>query len=137
MSKTFTTIAVIVILASMAVSCQKEYIIDQPAIVSAGSATYTVQYAIDGESHTATLIGEDTWHDFLNHIFALAEEGHVVSFRNVDTAASTAAAKEAVTYSTTSKDEAYTWAEKMHKAGYSVTILYDEKENTYTCHAIK
>ena len=54
MRKTFTTIAVIVILASMAVSCQKEYIIDHPAIVSAGSATYTVQYAIDGESRTAT-----------------------------------------------------------------------------------
>lgn len=137
MRKTFTTIALIAVLASMAVSCQKENIINQPAIVSESCATYTVQYTIDGVSRTVTLIGEDTWHDFLSHMFALAEEGHVVSFRKVASTSSTAATKETVTHTTDSKDEAYAWAEKMFNAGYAVAIEYDKEKKIYICYAIK
>lgn len=137
MRKTFTTIALIAVFASMAVSCQKENIINQPAIVSESCATYTVQYTIDGVSRTVTLIGEDTWHDFLSHMFALAEEGHVVSFRKVASTSNTVATKETVTHSTTSKDEAFAWADKMHDAGYAVTIRYDKEKGVYTCYAIK
>lgn len=137
MRKTFTTIALIAVLASMAVSCQKENIINQPAIVSESCATYTVQYTIDGVSRTITLVGEDTWHDFLSHMFALAEEGRVVSFRKVASTSSTAATKETVTHTTDSKDEAYAWAVKMHDAGYAVTIRYDKEKGVYTCCAIK
>lgn len=137
MRKTFTTIALVAVLASMAVSCQKENIIDQATIVSESCATYTVQYTIDGVSHIITLIGEDSWHDFLNHMFALAEEGYVVSFRNVESASSATATKETVTHSTTSKEEAYAWADKMHGDGYYVTIRYDKEKGVYTCYAIK
>ena len=137
MRKTFTTIALIAVLASMAVSCQKENIINQTTIVSESCATYTVQYTIDGVSRTITLVGEDTWHDFLAHMFALAEEGRVVSFRKVASTSNTAATKETVTHSTTSKDEAYAWGEKMIDAGYFVTIRYDKEKGVYTCYAIK
>ncbi|MBQ0160479.1 MAG: hypothetical protein KBT28_07660 [Bacteroidales bacterium] len=98
MRKTFTTIALVAVLASMAVSCQKENLLDQPTIASESCAIYTVQYTVDDVSHTVSLIGEDTWHDFLDYMFALAEEGHVVSFRNVETASNAMSAKETVTY---------------------------------------
>lgn len=137
MHKTFTTIALVAVLASMAVSCQKENIINQPTIGSESCTTYTVQYSIDGVSRTITLIGEDTWHDFLNHMFALAEEGRVVSFRKVESTSNTAAAKETVTHTTDSKDEAYAWADKMYLAGYYVTVQYDKEKCVYTCYAIK
>lgn len=137
MRKTFTTIALVAVLASMAVSCQKENLLDQPTIASESCAIYTVQYTVDDVSHTVSLIGEDTWHDFLDYMFALAEEGHVVSFRNVETASNAMSAKETVTYTTTSKDEAYAWADKMYKDGYAVTIRCDKEKGVYTCCAIK
>lgn len=137
MRKTLTTIALVVVLASMAVSCQKENFTDQTTIASESFATYTVQYSIDGVSHTVSLIGEDTWHDFLDRMFALAEEGHRVSFRKVENTSSTTAAKETVKHTTTNKDEAFGWAEKMYKDGYDVTIRYDKETGVYTCYAIK
>lgn len=137
MRKTLTTIALVAVLASMAVSCQKENFTDQTAIVVADCSNYTVQYSIDGVSHTVSLIGEDTWHDFLDRMFALAEEGHRVSFRKVENTSSTTAAKETVKHTTTNKDEAFAWADKMGKDGYAVTIRYDKETGVYTCYAIK
>ena len=137
MRKTITTIALLAVLSTMAVSCQKENLVDQPTIVTESCATRTVQYTIDGVSHTITLIGEDTWHEFLNYMFALAEEGQMVSFRNVESTSSAAATKETVTYSTKDKEEAFEWAERMGLAGYSVAVRYDKEKGVYTCCAIK
>lgn len=137
MRKTLTTIALVAVLASMAVSCQKENFTDQTTIVSESCATYTVLYTVDDVSHTVSLIGEDTWHDFLDRMFALAEEGHMVSFRKVENSSSTTAAKETVKHTTTNKDEAYAWADKMSDGGYYVTIAYDKEKEVYTCYAIK
>lgn len=137
MRKSFTTIALIAVLGTMAVSCQKENIIDQTTVVSESCTSRTVQYTIDGISYTVTFIGEDTWHDFLNYMFALAEEGRMVSFRNVESTSSAAATKETITHTTTNKEEAFAWAEKMGLDGYSVTVRYDKEKGVYTCYAIK
>lgn len=70
-------------------------------------------------------------------MFALAEEGHVVSFRNENAASCAVTTKETVTHTTTNKAEAFAWAEKMHDTGYLVTIEYDKEKGVYTCYAIK
>ncbi len=137
MRKTFTTIALIAVLGTMAVSCQKENIIDQTTVVSESCTSRTVQYTIDGISYTVTFIGEDTWHDFLNYMFALAEEGRMVSFRNVESTSSAAATKETVTHTTKNKDDAYKWADEMGDKGYDVTIYYDKEKGVYICCAIR
>lgn len=137
MRKTLTTIALVAVLASMAVSCQKENFTDQTTIASESFATYTVQYTVDGVSHTISFIGEDAWNDFLDRMFALAEEGHSVSFRKVENTSNAMSAKETVKHTTTNKDEAYAWADKMGKDGYAVTIRYDKETGVYTCYAIK
>ena len=137
MRKTFTTIALFAVLGTLAVSCQKENIIDENTIVAENDTVYKVRYTVDGVTHQLTLIGDEARQTFLNRMLALAEEGHEVTFRNEEFSSRVISTKEVVTYTTTDHDEAYTWAEKMFNDGYAVTIYYDKDKKTYTCIAIK
>ena len=137
MRKTFTTIALFAVLGTLAVSCQKENIIDETSIVAENNKVYTVCYTVDGVTHHLTLIGDDVWHDFMNRMFALAEEGHEVSFRNEETASRVVSTKDVVTYSTKDRDKAFAWADAMVEEGYTVTVRFDENTGIYTCYAIK
>ena len=137
MRKTFTTIALVAMLGALAVSCQKENIIDETPVVAENVTVYTVSYAVDGVTHQLTLVGDEAWRDFLNRMMALAEEGHEVTFRNEEAASRVVSTKEVVTYSTPSHDDAYSWAEKMVDDGYTVTITFDKEKKIYTCYAIK
>jgi len=137
MRKTFTTIALLAVLGTLAVSCQKENIIDETSIVAESGKVYTVSYTVDGVTHQLTLVGDDAWHDFLNSMFAMAEEGYEVSFRNEETASRIVSAKEVVRYSTKERDKAYAWADAMVEEGYTVFISYDRETGIYTCEAVK
>lgn len=137
MRKTFTTIALFAVLGSLAVGCQKENIIGETSIVAENDTVYTVSYTVNGVTHQLKLVGDDAWHDFLNRMFALAEEGHDVTFRNEETASRIVSAKDVVTYSTKNRDEALSWAEAMAYEGYTVTISFDKKTGVYTCEAVK
>lgn len=79
MRKTFTTIVLLAMLGTLAVSCQKENIIDETSIVAENGTVYTVGYSIDGVTHQLTLVGDEAWHDFLSRMFASAEEGREMS----------------------------------------------------------
>lgn len=124
-------------LGTLAVSCQKENIIDETNIVAENDTVYKVSYTVDGVTHQLTLVGDEAWHDFLNRMVALAEEGHEVSFRNEEASLRAVSTKEKVTYTTTNQDEALVWSEMMIKDGYTVTISYDKASGIYTCIAIK
>ena len=137
MSKTLTTIALFAVRGTLAVSCQKENIIDETNIVAENDTVYKVSYTVDGVTHQLTLVGDEAWHDFLNRMVALAEEGHEVSFRNEEASLRAVSTKEKVTYTTTNQDEALVWSEMMIKDGYTVTISYDKASGIYTCIAIK
>lgn len=137
MRKTFTTVAFAALLGTLAVSCQKENILNEPTTIEQNSSIYMVRYSIDGVMHQLTLSGDDAWHDFLNYMFGLAEVGHKVSFQNEKAASRTIAAKEIVTYTTTNHDDAYKWAENMGDNGYKVTIYYDKEKKVYYCEACK
>lgn len=137
MRKTFTTIALFAVLGSLAVSCQKENIIDETNIVAENGSVYKVSYTVDGVTHQLTLIGDEAWQAFLNRMLALAEEGHEVRFRNEETASRIVSAKEVVTYATKERDKAYAWADAMVEEGYTVTIRFDKETGVYTCEAVK
>ena len=125
MRKTFTTIALLAMLGTLAVSCQKENIIDETSIVAENGTVYTVGYSIDGVTHQITLVGDEAWHDFLSRMFASAEEGREISFRNEESASRIVSAKEVVTYSTKNREEAVTWAEAMaHGSSSNVGGFY-------------
>ena len=138
MNKTVKVIALCGVLGLTAVSCQKENLVEENTnLVVQARTVRTVFYAVDGVEHRITLIGDDAWNDFLQHMFALAEEGHRVTFRNEEAASSVVSSKETVTFITNMKDEAYAWCEAMVDQGYTVTFTYDPDTNTYKCIAIK
>lgn len=137
MKKTIVTFALVAVLGSLAVSCQKENIVDQTSIVAENGSIYKVRYSIDGTTHHFTIVGYDAWHDFLNWMLALAEEGHRVSFQKEDVERQTDSAKTTVVYTTTNHDDAYKWVDKMSDEGYEVTVEFDSRTGIYTCTAIR
>lgn len=137
MNKSFKAIALFAVLSTLAVSCQKENIMDTPSIMAEKGTVYSVTYSVDGVPHHLTLVGEDAWHAFLHHMMALAKEGHEVSFRNENASTCAISQKDVVTYTTTVYSEAISWAETMSGQGYAVTIKYDKDSGVYTCTAIK
>lgn len=141
MKKNIITVALFAVLTSLAVSCQKEETniatATSPAVIADNDTVRSVVYTIDGVSHRLTLLGDEAWHDFLSRLFALAEEGHSVTFFNEEAASRVIPSKEVLTHTTTNKAEAYQWAEHKGNEGYTVTIVFDEKTGIYTCYAYK
>ena len=137
MNKTIITVALIGMLTTLAVSCQKENIEVERAEATEQVAVYSVSYTIDGTREEITLAGEVAWKGFIARMLDLAEEGHRVSFRMEDGTQRIVTSKETITYSTTDREEAFEWAEKMIRQGYTATVEYDKKEKRYNCYAIK
>ena len=137
MNKSVKVIALCGVIGLTAVSCQKENLVENPGVVAQNDTVRTVLYNIDGVEHRISLVGEDAWNDFLQHMFALAEEGHKVSFRNEDKTASIVPTKETVTFSTKKKSEAYAWCAEMAEAGYDVLLEYDATTGMYNCTATR
>lgn len=136
MKQTFRTVALLAVLGLTAVSCQKETLVDNHnPEVSYAKTSYTVSYTVDGVTTQVTLVGETAWSSFLDWLFALAEEGHSVSFF-ID-GQEQSISREVVTYSTQDYDDAKAWAESMSKKGYVVSIDFDKTTLTYICTAVK
>ena len=139
MRKTIITVALLAVLTSLAVSCQKEDVDTTSAnpstIIAENDTIRSVVYTVDGVTYRLTLVGEQAWHDFLLRMFALAEEGRTVTFFNEEAASRVIPSKLVETHSTSNKEEAYQWAEQKMKEGYTVTVVFDEETGIYTCYA--
>ena len=134
---TIGIVALLAALSLMTVSCQKEEMVDVRIVSQENSSTRTVLYTIDGVQYEETIYGEAEWQAFLDRMFALAEEGHSVSFRGAGATSNMVSAKEKVVFTTTDRAEAEQWADKMENQGYAVNIVFDENTGIYTCTAIK
>lgn len=60
MRKKIISVALLAVLATMAVSCQKENVMDfeSETVISQAGTVYTVQYAVNGVLHSATYHGD-------------------------------------------------------------------------------
>lgn len=137
MKKVIRTMAIFASMCVIATGCQKEQMIEPQGVIAEVSAIYTVHYTIDGIPSSIVLYGEQAWYDFLNYLFALVKEGYDVSFCEENASANVVSSKETVIYTTSSEDEAFAWANEMAKAGYAVSVKYDEETGIFTCIAIK
>lgn len=137
MKKTIKTVALMMVLGTLAVGCQKEQLSITPNIVAEDAAVYTLNYYVDGVLYTVTLQGEQALDEFLRNLFALANEGHKVSVRSGNAGNQILSSKETVVYTTTDEDDAKAWAKAMVKQGYVVDIEFDSKSGIYTCTAVK
>lgn len=133
MKKTMKTLALCLVIGTMAVSCQKEENINPTTETNCTSRT--VSYVVNGETHLATLQGENAWAAFLQSIFALAKEGYEISFRDLSSSSQTVEAKETVTFSTSKEKEAQEWCLQMAEKGYTVNLSYDKTTGMYNCTA--
>lgn len=68
MKRNMISVALFAVLATMAVSCQKENVIDfaPETTISEAGTVYTVQYTISNDSE---------WDAFMQTVFALSREG--------------------------------------------------------------
>ena len=75
MNKRVLTVALIAVLGTMAVGCQKETIVDLQGSAAETATVYTVQYAVDGVLHSITISNDSEWDAFMQTVFALSREG--------------------------------------------------------------
>lgn len=139
MNRKVITIALLAVLGTMATGCQKENFADvtSESAISEASTVYTVQYAVDGVLHIATLQSKEEVNALLMQLMALAREGYNVEVFDNNHSPSASPTKEVVTYTTSSDTAATEWTATKMSEGYTVQITYNQSDNTYTCRAFK
>ena len=133
MKRIVKTVALFMLLGTLAVSCQKETLVESNATEAQVCTVRTVAYTIDGVDHLTVLHGDEEWDAFLSWMLALSKEGRQVSFRNPNASSATTQAKEVITYTTTSEEDAKTWTNKMFENGYTVFYYFDEDLKAWVC----
>lgn len=128
MKNVIITLAALALLATTAISCQKET--DDSSVIQITCSKHNVIYHIDGATHYAYIHSETEWHAFMERMFALARQGHRITVCRATTARQVAT-KETVTYKTSDQEDAKRWAKDMIAEGYEVDITYDEERGIY------
>lgn len=135
MKKDLISVALFATLSTMAVSCQKESIVENAGLVESEAVKNKVYYTVDGIMQIAELNDERALEVFFEEMAMLTRMGHrIVVYSN---RTCTSVAKETITYTTQSHADAVTWCAKMFLDGYTVTMDYDENTKIYTCKATR
>ena len=85
----------------------------------------------DDSTTTVHLETDAEWQELLDRFCDYAEEGSTVTFYNANRATKGVAAKNATTFSTTSRDEMKRWMAQMEDDGMTVTVTYDPATGTW------
>lgn len=123
------------VLATMAVSCQKEGFEETQSSTTETVSVRTIQYTIDGVEQTIILFGDEEWDVFIDHMLSCARQGHNVSICDNSIASHDVFAKDVQTFTTKSQEEAKAWGKKMVDQGYTVDTIY--KDGMYICIAFR
>ena len=86
MKKQVISVALFAVLATMAVSCQKENFVEPQSAVAEVGTVRTVSYAVDGVAHQVTLHGDAEWDAFVDSMMSLSEQGYDVRIINENAA---------------------------------------------------
>ena len=125
--------ALLVILCAMSFSCSK--ISDDGDFVVTRINAHKIEYSIDDVQKTALIGNRRGLYNFMEEMVFLAQRGHRIVIQSENpTKAST---KDVQSYNTRSRKNAIDWCVKMHEAGYTVELIYDEDAKTYHCKATK
>ena len=136
MKKNLFFLALVAVLATMAVSCQKENNLDPQSTVAEIGSVRTVSYSIDGTNGQVVLYGETEWSNFLDKMMSLSFQGHSVDF-SINEYYTNTGAKDTEVKTTTSSKEAKDWSDDKANQGYPVNVSYNEGNGQYTCVAHK
>ena len=138
MKRNIKSVVLLAALSIAAAGCQKENINEVPAQASSLENQATVMcYYVDGVLNIRYLQDNVEYRNFLYEMLSLSEQGHTVVFYKESDNNSQNCTKDTVHYSTSNKDEALNWADKMTDEGYRVQITYDEETGKYICTAFR
>ena len=90
-----------------------------------------IVYTVAEETTTVHLETEAEWQALLDRFCDYAEDGSEVTFYNANQIATKSATKDAVTYSTTDREEMKRWMAQMEDEGMTVTVTYDPVTGTW------
>lgn len=135
MKKVFISVALLSVLATMAISCQKEETNNLYPNAEAFNAVRVVRYAINGKEYSIVIYGENQWQEFVNRMITLAREGNEVRFANENVSSTDIADKDVHVYKTTDEKDANRWAREMADQGYTVNITIED--GVYICTAVR
>ena len=96
----------------------------------ATTATHDIVYYVDGENQQSTGLSDSQWNILLEGLLNKVEEGVTVTFYN-ERATVASQRKEAVSFSTTDREEMKAWCTRMEDAGMTVTITYDRETGVW------
>ena len=123
--------ALLAILCGMTFSCSK--VSDDGDFVVRRINAHKIDYSIDDMPKTALIGNRKSLYNFMEEMVFLAQRGHRIVIKSeTPTKAST---KDVESYNTRSRRNAIDWCVKMHEAGYTVELIYDEDAKTYHCKA--
>ncbi len=137
MKKNLLLVALMTVLVMMTVGCQKEKFKETETTVKQNSELRIVDYTIDKTVYHTILYTEAQWEEFLNNMITLSEQGHEVCFVKNSVVTMDSAAKDYLTTTATTRQEAKAWAEMKVNEGYTVAISYNSNTGKYTCIAYK
>lgn len=135
MKRNIITVALFAVLATMAVSCQKENFMEPQSSVMEVDSVRSVLYSVNGVEHSVTLYNDEEWDAFVDTMMSLARQGYDVRFVDQNAAAHSIATKDTQTYTTSNQADAKAWAKEKAGQGYSVSTSYTNGQ--FVVHAVK
>ncbi len=137
MNKKVLTVALMAVLGTMAVGCQKEMFVDPQSSLEEASTDYTVRYTVNGVMHTAMPKSEEEYDALLMRLVILTRSGYEVEVSDDNYVPSALATKETLEYKTPNEADAFNWTKQKSREGYKVRMVYDEKKCEHICIATR
>ena len=135
MKKKVITVAFLLMLAALTVSCQKENLFESQPVIAENGSFCNVRYAVDGVKYSITLNSGAEWDALVDSLFTLSVQGHDVRFAKGNANVILSFSKDTQTLITSSEEEAKAWSKERAEEGYTVTITFNN--GNFICIAYK
>ncbi len=135
MKRNIITVALFAVLATMAVSCQKENLVEPQSTVAEIGTVRAVSYTVDGVTNQIILQNDAEWDAFVDSMLSLSAQGHDVRFVNESASLQELPTKDVQTITTPDQEKAKAWSKEKADQGYNVSTTYANGQ--YTVIAIK
>ncbi len=135
MKRNIITVALFAVLVTIAVSCQKENLVEPQSTVEVIGTVRTVSYTIDGVTNQIILQNDAEWDAFVDSMLSLSAQGHDVRFVNESASVQELPTKDVQTITTPDQEKAKAWSKEKADQGYTVSTTYANGQ--YTVIAIK
>ncbi len=135
MKRNIITVALFAVLVTIAVSCQKENLVEPQSTVAEIGTVRTVSHTIDGVTNQIILQNDAEWDAFVDSMLSLSAQGHDVRFVNESASLQELPTKDVQTITTPDQEKAKAWSKEKADQGYNVSTTYANGQ--YTVIAIK